>query len=181
MVLIGVVALLELTNTTHFFHAGPAVSGKIPVIKNGKTSDTSKKTDNKPASQPSNEETPQASDKSNDGVALETNQSSLTLQEPFGTFVSNHSPSLSGSAELRQEQSVCNTTPGAKCAMTFTNNSGVVKSLPVQTADSNGAVYWTWDVKVAGFTTGAWKITATADLNGQTKSASDQINLNVKP
>ena len=187
IVLIATVAALELTNTTHFFHKTAAVSGKIPVIATGKTatnpSKTTANTTNtpKPADAPPTPPTTSPPSVKSSGGAQTTNQSSSTLQAPFGSFVSNHSPNLSGSPAPSEEQSICNTTPGASCTMTFTNSDGVVKTLPAQTADSNGSAIWAWDVKTAGFTVGDWKIIATASLNGQSKSASDQLPLKVQP
>lgn len=183
LILVAVVAALELTNTTHFFHAKTAVSGKIPVISSGKTpASTSKNTTSQtPATSKTTTTSPTNTtntvDKSS-GTGQGTNQPS-TLQTPFGSFVSNHSANLSGSPS--QEQSFCITSPGASCTMTFTNDSGIVKTLPGQTADSSGNVSWVWDVNSAGFTTGNWKITATASLNGQSKTTTDQLPLKVQP
>jgi len=101
-----------------------------------------------------------------------------TLIEPYGTFVSNHHPGQNGLPT--GEQSVCNTTPGATCYIQFTKDS-VTKKLDTQTADPNGATYWTWDVKQAGFDAGSWQITAIASLNGQTKTANDALTLEVQP
>jgi len=106
--------------------------------------------------------------------------STATLLTPSGAFVSNHHPNLSGSPAPSAEQSVCNTTPGAICYIEFTQGS-TTKRLPAQTADANGAVYWTWDVKTNGFSVGSWQVTAVASLNGQTKTANDSLNLEVRP
>ena len=99
---------------------------------------------------------------------------------PSGTFVSNHSPNLSGSPAPSQEQSVCNTVPGATCTIVFTNGSKT-KQLATQTADNNGVVVWNWDVNQAGFTPGSWKITATATLGNSSLSTADSRSLDVQP
>jgi hypothetical protein len=102
---------------------------------------------------------------------------SAVLIAPSGSFVSNHHPNLSGSPAPNTVTSVCNTTPGASCQITFTMDS-VTKSLPSQTADSGGSTYWTnWKLQGVGLTAGSWKVTATATLNGQTKTASDAMSL----
>lgn len=103
-----------------------------------------------------------------------------TLIAPTGTFVSNHRPNLGGSPAPNEEQSTCNTTPGATCQISFTYN-GVTKSLPAQTADSGGATYWTWDLQDIGLTEGSWQIQATARLNGKTLTGSDALKLEVQP
>lgn len=106
--------------------------------------------------------------------------SGTNLTKPSGQFVSNHHPSLSGSKEMYSESSVCNTTPGASCYITFTMGS-LIKKLGAQLADTNGAVYWDWDIKTAGLSQGTWTINAVASLNGQTLSAQDSQNLEVQP
>jgi hypothetical protein len=104
-------------------------------------------------------------------------QSSKGLRVPSNEgLVSNHSPK----ASLPGEQSVCSTTPGASCYIGFTKD-GATKKLEAQTTDSQGFAYWTWDINSAGLAEGSWTITATAMLNGQTKSANDPIELVVKP
>lgn len=102
--------------------------------------------------------------------------SSLALVTPFGDFVSNHHPNLSGSPAPNSLSSVCNSTPGASCQITFSKD-GVSKSLPAQTADSNGSVFWDWKLQDIGLTAGSWKIQAIASLNGRTKIASDTMDL----
>jgi len=95
-------------------------------------------------------------------------------------LVSNHQPSLSSSWGTNQESSVCNTSPGATCQITFTSN-GVTKSLASEQADSTGAAYWNnWTLQSIGLTEGSWTITATATLNGQTSHVTDPINLKVQ-
>src|SRR5690606_17218727 len=105
-----------------------------------------------------------------------TMAASANLITPFGNFVSNHRPNLSGSPAPNTLSSVCNTTPGASCTISFTKD-GTTKSLPAQTADANGATYWNWKLQDIGLTTGTWKVQANASLNGQTKSASDALDL----
>lgn len=131
------------------------------------------------------QETPEQkpSDKSASGdkpSGSENPQSSVAPKEPTGAFVSNHRPSMGASPKLVQVQSTCNTTPGATCTITFTKDS-LIRTLPAKPADSNGNVFWSWSTKDAKLTQGVWKITATAKLNGHTKTAADVINLEVQP
>lgn len=177
-----VIGILELTNTIHWFRDQKATSGTIPAIHQTAKPSTNTK-QNRNQSSPTG-----AGSGSSSGSISSTSPSSSTSQQktapqgpapitPYGNFVSNHNPTLSGS--LSNEESVCNTTPGAICYITFTQN-GVIKKLPAETADSNGSVFWTWNVGSAGFTTGNWQITAYATLNEQTVSAQDKIELNVQ-
>lgn len=118
---------------------------------------------------------------SSKGVGPETGgngTSSATLTAPTGNFVNTHQPSLS-----TQMFSSCVTSVGATCQITFTNtDSG--KTIPVssqpQAVDSSGTAYWNWSPQQIGLSPGTWKITATAALSGQTKSASDAMNLEIK-
>jgi hypothetical protein len=102
------------------------------------------------------------------------------LTEPYGNFVSNHKPNLGGSPTPNSEESVCNTTPGASCQIFFVKGS-TTKSLPVRTADSGGAAYWSWTLKEIGLEAGTWQVSAKATLGNQTKSGSDVIPLEVSP
>lgn len=106
--------------------------------------------------------------------------STATLFTPSGQFISNHHPNLSGSPAPNTIASVCNTTPGAGCKIIFTMG-GNTKSLPSHDADANGTAYWSWKLQDIGLTAGTWKVQAVASLNGQTKSASDAMDLVVAP
>jgi cytoskeletal protein RodZ len=101
-----------------------------------------------------------------------------TLTAPQGNFVSNHHPNLDGSPAPNTEQSVCNTTPGASCQISFTKD-GVTKTLPAQTTDSGGAAYWRWKLQDIGLTEGTWKVSAKATLGSQTQTADDVIPFEV--
>ncbi len=108
------------------------------------------------------------------------NTSGATLVTPTGTFVSNHSPNLSGHPSPNQIQSTCTTTSGATCTIVFTNGS-VTKQLPVQNTDLQGAAYWTWKLQDIGLTAGTWHIQAKAVLGDQTKTADDALSLEISP
>ncbi len=165
------VLLLELTGTTHFFHGSkqaPAVSTKTgggasvnnPKGESGTTSDT-----------------PTAPTDPGDTKSNTNTDSSTTLLAPSGNFVSNHRPNISGSPAPNTLSSVCTTTPGATCTITFTNG-GTAKSLPEQTTDRAGSAYWNnWAVQDIGLTPGTWKIQAIAKLNSQTKSTADALDM----
>ncbi|HSX44224.1 MAG TPA: hypothetical protein VLE69_02920 [Candidatus Saccharimonadales bacterium] len=100
--------------------------------------------------------------------------------QPYGTFISNHHPSLSGSGAPSSMQSVCLGTPGATCVITFTKDNQT-KTLPTQTIAGDGSTTWNWDVNTAGLTPGSWKIKAVSTLNGKTAEATDSLDLVVSP
>ena len=104
--------------------------------------------------------------------------STLTLLDPTGNFVSNHHPGENGSPTT--ETSVCTTTPGASCKVSFTKDD-VTKSLDAQTTDRGGSAYWSnWKPADLGLTSGSWQVQAIATLNGQTKTADDATALVVQ-
>jgi hypothetical protein len=172
----GTIAALELTNTTHLFHAAKPVGNRTANSETkGETpqsNNTSQgQTNNTPASQPSSSD--------NKSPTSDGGASATTLLVPSGDFVSNHHPNLGGSPAPNQITSVCNTTPGASCQIIFTKD-GVTKSLPAQTTDKGGATYWNnWKLQDIGLTTGSWHIQAKATLANQTKTADDAMNLEV--
>jgi cytoskeletal protein RodZ len=97
-------------------------------------------------------------------------------ERPTGLFVSNHRPRLSSEDLANQINSVCSTTSGAMCTISFTKGDKTV-SLVKQETDSGGSTYWTWKLQDYGITEGTWKIKATATLNGKTTTADDPIDL----
>lgn len=99
-----------------------------------------------------------------------------TLLAPSGNFVSNHRPDQTHPTET----SVCTTTPGANCQITFTKD-GVTKSLSSKVTDRGGSAYWNdWRPSDIGLSPGVWKVQAIAELSGQTKSTDDAIELVVQ-
>jgi hypothetical protein len=169
LVLVLVLAGLEATNTTHLLHK-KTVSGPIPAKSPNKSSPAIK-------SQP--EKSSNNDSRTTAKYSPPAASAGGNLIIPSGTFVSNHRPKLGGTDQERLEQSTCNTTPGAQCAIKFTNSS-TEKTLEAKTADSSGSVVWNWDINNSGLTTGSWKVTAIATLNGKTSSAADPITLEVK-
>lgn len=170
----AIFAGLELTGVTHVFH-----KKQTPTVAGG---DFNSKGEKKTGGTSNSASANQSSDSNNPGSSSYNTSQKLSttnavLLAPSGDFVSNHSPNLSGSPAPNTETSVCNTTPGASCKITFTK-SGVTKSLPAQTADPNGFVSWnSWKLQDIGLSAGSWKIQAIASLNGQTKTASDALDL----
>lgn len=165
-----IVFILEITNVTHIFHKAINYgSGSIPAQTKSGTSKLI----------PSVTTNQGASNTAKNSAAQPTSTSAGPIS-PSGTFVSNHHPDLSGSPYPSQEESTCNTTVGASCSIMFTNGS-IVKKLEAQTVNSNGAAFWTWDVKTAGFTQGTWHIQAVAVLNGNTTTSTDPVSLEVGP
>lgn len=132
----------------------------------------------------SNSDANGAQNNSDSQAGDEKNQSStdaatnVNLLAPTGDFVSNHHPNLSGSPAPSTMTSVCTTTPGASCAISFTKD-GVTKSLSSQPTDRGGATYWSWKLQDIGLTVGSWKIQATATLNGKTMTSTDAMNLEI--
>jgi hypothetical protein len=167
------ICILELTDVTHFFHEKKAVSSTITKASSAPPSSSSS-SDQADDSTATPSQTP-----SNPGSTKDTSPTAdpnAPLTAPYGTFVSNHRVSKESGTS---EDSVCLTTPGASCTITFTKDDAV-KTLAAGTADSNGAVFWNkWDVKQAGLTNGSWTINATATLGGQSKSTKDSLTLEV--
>ncbi len=106
----------------------------------------------------------------------------VTLVKPFGNFVSNHAVDLDPNNDRNQEESTCSTTYGANCQLTFTLNDKSVK-LPTRKASTNhneqvASTSWpTWSPVSLGLTPGKWKVLATAELNGQTKTTEDLLTV----
>jgi hypothetical protein len=166
------VLLLELTDTTHLLHKPKAVSGTIPSVP---SSSGARASVGQPQSGPSN------SSAGNNEASQKTSSSpgniNATLLPPSGTFISNHHPGENGTST--KEESVCDTTPGATCIIKLTQGSAV-KQLAAQTADSNGSAYWSWDINLAGLTSGSWQVSAVATLNSQSQTSTDSLNLEVQ-
>ncbi|HSX36462.1 MAG TPA: hypothetical protein VLH84_06035 [Patescibacteria group bacterium] len=169
--LAGIVAILELTNTTHWFHHKSAKFTPSPTA-NANTKGAGA------VSQPGDGSSSSSNSSSQTTTGTSKDQQSgvdpnTPLQAPTGVFVSSHHVDPGSSM-----QSVCNTTSGAKCSISFTKD-GVTKSLAAQTTDAGGSTYWPWQPKDIGLTPGSWTITATATLGSQTKTASDASPLEV--
>jgi len=169
----GTVAVLELTNTTYFFHEKSLiVSTGDQGVNNQETKGETTPNDDEATTNDSSEKDPSPGG----------NGEAPDLAAPQGNFVSNHYPNLSGSPAPNKMQSSCTTTPGATCQIVFTNTSdGTVRSLPIQTTDQGGTAIWDWNLKDIGITEGLWNVKAVAALDGQTKTANDALNLEVKP
>jgi hypothetical protein len=168
--LVVIFVLLELTNTTHILHKSGSQSDKS--TNNGQSTNqgdgTSTKTPQGTTTQSD------AADQPND--TKQTNAQVSTLLDPTGNFVSAHK-NVPKSASL---SSVCNTTSGAECKIVFTNGS-TSKSLTSQTTDSNGSTFWnSWSPEDIGLTSGSWQVQAIATLNGQSKTSTDAMKLEIQ-
>lgn len=159
-------AILELTHVTHFFIEDSSV-----VASTG-----SQSTKGEPVQSNSNAGTtdsPEDTKTSSDKTAGSAAGSTVDLQPPNGNFVSAHRVNLSS-----QLTSVCNSSSGASCVITFKSSDGVSKSLTKATVDQGGSAYWNnWTPKSIGLTAGTWQIAATATLGDQSKSASDAMEM----
>jgi len=131
-------------------------SSKLPAASNGSTNSSAA------ASSPKNSSVPQSI------------PSQVNLSAPSGSFVSNHQADSS-----TQEESVCNTVQGATCYIEFTNGDST-KKLDSQIAGSDGSLYWNWSVAQAGLDNGSWTVTAVTSLNGQIRTTTDQLKLEVQ-
>lgn len=175
LVLVAVVSL-EASGVTHFFHqpkssvgTSDAANSKNKVATPVTTAPTTPGTIDKTQSGTSTPVSAPDSEKRSPAT-------STALLAPTGTFASAHK-SVPINATL---SSVCNTTSGAQCRITFTMG-GVTKSLDAQTADRVGAVYWnSWTPESIGLTAGQWQITAVATLNGQTATSTDSLALEIR-
>lgn len=169
--LIVIVAILELTNTTHLLHK-QSVPPVIPAHSNTGQPISSSSTSS-PASSVSNSGPSQ-----NNVSPAET--ANHTLIAPFGNFVSNHFPGQNGTST--SEASICNTSPGATCYIKFTNiATGENTQLTAQTTDAQGYTSWYWDTsKDAHLYSGQWQVTAVAALGSQVKSAEDPLKLTIQ-
>lgn len=174
-VLIALLAVAELTGTTHLFN-------RTSVKTYPKTPTTGGASVNSDKGEPRSSTSPKSGTQTQttqpDNIKSPTTApNSETLVTPTGNFVSNHKPSLSASPGPH-ETSVCTAAPGAICTISFSDGS-TTKSLRSETTDAGGSAYWDWSVQDIDLTAGSWKITATATLNGQTKSATDPLELKV--
>jgi hypothetical protein len=172
ILLFAVLAVLEFTNTTHFFHKASPLSVNSKTPTTGGASQDNQKGEPQNSSNPTSNNTTQPGDSKNSVSGTAT----TSLEAPSGDFVSNHRPNLSGSPAPNIISSVCTTTPGATCTINFTKD-GVTKSLTSQTTDRGGSSYWNWTLQEVGISSGTWKIQALATLNGKSKSTNDALDL----
>lgn len=174
LIAIAVLAVLQLSHTTHFFsHTSTPNTTYYPGPHTSTGGQNTKgQTNNVPSIVQSNP-SPKSSQSS---VSPNPSTSNAYLITPTGNFVNEHNVQ-----QATGMFSDCNTTPGATCEITFTNvGTGATVTLTPTLADSNGAAYWQWTPKSIRLGVGStWKIMATATLGGQSKSASDATNLEV--
>lgn len=124
------------------------------------------------------------SNNNNDKVATggnntgEPSLSNVPIKKPYGTFVSNHTPGQNGAPNTIN--SVCDTTAGITCTITFTK-AGVTKSLGTKRTNRDGTVHWdNWTPESIGLTSGSWTIEAIAKSGSKQASAQDNILLEIK-
>jgi len=172
LVIAATLAILELTDVTHLFNktkVPPIIPVNTPSTVTSPPASSATGGSEQKASSPKDKE-PATTDES-----APTNVN-LPLYAPYGAFVSNHTPGAGGSPTT--EDSVCNTTPGAKCYIKFTKD-GTTSQLPTQLVGSDGSTRWSsWEATT--LSSGSWTITAVATLNGQTKTTQDQTPLIIK-
>ncbi len=133
--------------------------------KNGKSTSSSTQQSSQPSATQTNKN-PTPSD---------TDNQSLESPGTYSSFASSHSVT-SGTLE----NTVCITTPGASCTVEF-KQGDVVKSLPAQSTDSTGSAYFYWTPGKVKLSPGNWSIILKVTLNGASKTAQDNITLQVAP
>lgn len=83
--------------------------------------------------------------------------------EPTGPFVNTHRFSLDGNDAPGAGQSICRTSPGATCTVSFLTGAGdVAASLDPQTVPAQGVVSWDWSPARIGLGAGSYEIEVTA-------------------
>jgi|SRR5581483_1178198 len=170
-VVVAVILVVAILLITHRPKPSVATIPSTNPLKVNKSDQSNPQT-----SPTSDSSTPSAPNKSTNNASAADNN--LPLTAPYGTFISNHKPGQNGSPTT--EQSTCNTTPGATCYIKLTQGS-LTRTLATQTADSNGAVIWNWDIKDTDLSSGSWVVTAVASLNNQSKTTSDPLPLEIQP
>jgi hypothetical protein len=168
-----VIAALELTNTTHLLH-------KKNVTINTPTSGGSSVNEQKGEPQTSNSSTRPATDASQPGDTKSNSGASsvANLIAPTGDFVSAHGTSEHPIPLSATLASVCNTTPGVSCKITFTAPDGTTKALSSQITDRGGSAYWnSWTPANIGLSAGTWQVKAVVTSGSQTKTATDAMEL----
>lgn len=178
--MIAVLVLLVLTAALVFWQKQDSKDSSTTVTPKPTTDKGSTPVSNSSSSTaPSTEKPPTGTGSTNGTDTPAPPANNAPLIKPYGSFVSNHQPGQHGSP--LEEASVCNTSPGASCTITFTKG-GVTKSLTAKTADSSGAVYWqSWTPQSVGLTAGNWTVTAVATAGQQTQSTQDPTPLEVLP
>jgi hypothetical protein len=175
VVLVVLFIILELFNVTDVFHGKATKTAPTTAGQSTKGEIADEK------SQPEDSKGATPAEKGNDtgNVADSDKKNSNTSTEllaPSGTFVSAHK-SVPVNAAL---SSVCNTSSGANCQITFTSGT-TIKSLSSQLTDKGGATYWnSWTPDSIGLTSGKWQVKAVATLNGQTKTSTDALELEIQ-
>src|SRR6202011_3279223 len=98
------------------FHKTTKTVSTIPSTSPTKTIATKPATQTQPTTNTTASNTPLTD--SSKPAPTSNADTNAKLVTPYGTFVSNHHPTLSGSPGP-SEESVCNTTPGATCYIEF--------------------------------------------------------------
>jgi hypothetical protein len=100
------------------------------------------------------------------------------LLPPTGTFLSSHRLSLSGAGAPGNARSVCRTSPGAKCWLTFSKDGKNVSFL-ARTVGDDGVASWDWSPADIHLTAGHWDVTVTAERGSEQQVVDEAIGLDV--
>jgi hypothetical protein len=168
-----VVAVLELTNTTRIFHKR-SVTVNTPTTGGGSANEQKGEPQTNTSSSSMPTDTAQPGDNKSDSGGSST----ASVITPSGSFVSAHGTSEHPVPLSASLASVCNTTPGVSCKITFTSTTGITKSLDAETTDRGGSAYWnSWTPASIGLSAGTWQVKAVATSGSQTKTASYAMDL----
>lgn len=162
-----IVAVLLLVSGIFYFQA-------IKTTEVTSTPSTSPTEDSEAAEQgvsQKNANSTQATTNNDKQISTPSPQGSVAA--PQGNFVSNHRVGTSDTIE-----SICNTTRGATCDISFTS-SNATKSLGRKTVGQDGTASWIWTPASIGLSAGSWQINATATLGDAQNSSKDPRNLEI--
>jgi hypothetical protein len=174
--IIGAVIILAIAGSIYAYHVDHKKKPPIATVDQYTKGQASKTSSPSSSSNQTTSPNQAVSSPSNTKTGSTTVSTSAPLVAPTGNFVSDHHPNLSGSPAPNSMTSVCNTSPGASCQITFTSGS-TTKSLPTQVTDAGGATYWYWTLQDIGLTAGSWQVSATSSMNGNSLTSTDPMAL----
>ena len=189
MIIFAIVLLIVIFGATSYAYTTKSwpFSKQNNAAENTKqfgSPDTNPSTDIPTTNNDKNNSNSDGTTSSKDSVDTNSQQKNTSLSvneivKPVGTFVSNHSPNLSGNPAPNTIVSTCRTSPHIDCVITFSKD-GLTKSLPVQTTDANGNTNWNWQLQDLNLTAGDWQISVTATSGNTSQTSNDVMPLRVR-
>jgi hypothetical protein len=104
----------------------------------------------------------------------DTTATITAVNTPTGNFVSSHRVNSSASTI----ESICTTSLGATCEITFRKGDTIL-TLGKKQVNNNGTATWIWTPASLALTSGSWEIMATATMGDKTSTAIDPLKLDV--